>query len=250
MQDLRFRKRMRWYRTFMKQRMEYITALLLCSIIVGCCCVLIWTNTNSSSHQALPVVDTLYCDTKHAPYTKEVHIADNIDSIVNVSVRHVSRFYNAQRATKSPFNTFEGRKSCKQMVRYPLHHARIMRRASLPQNPWEKGHRGVDLYAEKGDYILSPMDAVISFVGQVAHKRVVSIQSGNTIVAFEPAVTHLKVGEAIAQGEQFARVAIGSDHCDDQCLHWSMRIDGKYVDPEFYAGRWHTVLKPLARVVL
>ena len=50
---------------------------------------------------------------------------------------------------------------------------------------------------------------------------------------FEPAIAERDVGAHVAQGERFARVEGESDHCDERCLHWGIKSEGRqYTNPE------------------
>ena len=50
---------------------------------------------------------------------------------------------------------------------------------------------------------------------------------------FEPAIAERDVGAHVAKGERFARVEGESDHCDERCLHWGIKSEGRqYTNPE------------------
>ena len=64
-----------------------------------------------------------------------------------------------------------------------------------------------------------------------------SIRVRSFTLTFEPAQTALPVGTPVLRGKPFAKVAGGSDHCDDACVHWGIKLGkGAYEDPE----RWLT----------
>ncbi|MEE0168213.1 MAG: peptidoglycan DD-metalloendopeptidase family protein, partial [Bifidobacterium pseudocatenulatum] len=85
--------------------------------------------------------------------------------------------------------------------------------------------------------IVAPADGVIAFSGNVGGKAVVTIRHGGDLSGltstFEPAIAERDVGAHVAQGERFARVEGESDHCDERCLHWGIKSEGRqYTNPE------------------
>lgn len=136
--------------------------------------------------------------------------------------------------------------TCHAMLDWPLHEPVSMLKAyDGPAQPWLSGHRGVDLKTAPGEELLAPGDGVISFVGKVAGKDVVSVKHGELILTFEPAVTQSSVGTSVRRGERFATVGEKSDHCDDVCLHWGIRSSKQsYLDPSSMVSPYRIVLKP------
>ena len=100
--------------------------------------------------------------------------------------------------------------SCTAGMVMPVQGSEIVARFDGPYQAWMAGHRGIDIRAQKGDELT---------------------------LTFEPAQTALSVGTPVLRGKPFAKVAGGSDHCDDACVHWGIkRGKGAYEDPE----RWLT----------
>ena len=133
------------------------------------------------------------------------------------------------------------------LMSMPLANPRVTAPFSAPEAAWAPGHRGIDLTAGEGDLIYSPDDGVVSFVGRVAGKNVLSVRHALVVSSFEPATSDLKVGDVVARGQRIGVVSVGSDHCDGRCLHWGLRArDGnRYVDPRIWTETGPIVLKPV-----
>ncbi|MBW3077631.1 MULTISPECIES: M23 family metallopeptidase [Bifidobacterium] len=135
--------------------------------------------------------------------------------------------------------------TCRAALAWPVADPRTIGTFDAPAQPWLPGHRGVDLAAEPGTELLAPRDGTISYAGTVAGKSVVSIASRGMKLTFEPAETNLAVGAQVHVGTPFARVALGSDHCDGACVHWGVRrSSGEYLDPAAQTASRRIVLKP------
>ena len=136
-------------------------------------------------------------------------------------------------------------RGCRPLLLWPLAGADILERFDGPEEPWLPGHRGIDLSAGEGAAIRAPDDGTVSFAGDVAGKRVVSLRHGDYVSSFEPAATGLAVGSAVRRGQELGSVASGSDHCDGRCLHWGVRRGpDDYRDPESLASPRRIALKP------
>lgn len=82
-----------------------------------------------------------------------------------------------------------------------------------PPKPWLSGHRGVDLAAAQGTPVLAPDEGVISFVGVVVDRSVITITTAQGLrVSFEPVVSSLKKGTSVARGDVLG-VLRGPTHC-------------------------------------
>lgn len=112
----------------------------------------------------------------------------------------------------------------------------VERLSSLPAQPWLAGHRGIDLAADAGDPVASPGQGIVSFVGFVVNRPVVSIaHAGGLVTSLEPVDAAVAVGESVARGQAVGTVASSPGHCAPAtCLHWGLRLDGAYVDPLDY----------------
>jgi len=115
----------------------------------------------------------------------------------------------------------------------------VQRLASLPQQPWLAGHRGLDLDAGVGAPVTAPATGVVTYVGFVVDRPVVSIRHDQGLVSsFEPVDYIVGVGDVVAKGESIGTVAASPHHCTKrECVHWGLRLDGAYVDPlDYLAG--------------
>lgn len=136
--------------------------------------------------------------------------------------------------------------ACRRAMSWPLRHVEQTRGFDPPERPWLAGHRGVDLAAGEHDELIAPADGVVSFVGEVAGKQVVSIRHRDLTLTFEPAVTGLSVGARVTRDQPFGEVGLGSDHCIGTCLHWGVKRGDAYLDPQAMAEPRRIVLKPAA----
>lgn len=103
-----------------------------------------------------------------------------------------------------------------------------------PPHRYGAGHRGVDLRpsARTGPVsATAPVDGTISFVGRVVDRPVVTIRvDDRTLVSLEPVTSALGIGTPVARGAVLGVLADGG-HCDGECLHLGVRIDGEYANP-------------------
>ena len=84
--------------------------------------------------------------------------------------------------------------------------------------------------------MLAPSDGVITFVGRVADRPVVSISHGGGVIStLEPLEAVVALGDHVALGQQIGVTAAGG-HCTDRCLHFGVRSLGLYVSPLNYLG--------------
>lgn len=113
-----------------------------------------------------------------------------------------------------------------------------------PAERWSPGHRGVDLAAEPGTAVRSPVTGVVEFAGPVAGRTVLTVVRADGLrSSLEPLAEVAEVGTAVAAGDPVGVVApapspgasagpTGAGHCGStSCLHWGVRRDGEYVDP-------------------
>lgn len=116
-----------------------------------------------------------------------------------------------------------------------------------PPKPWLSGHRGVDLGAAvDGARVISPAHGVVSFVGTVVDRPVITIDHGNgTRSSFEPVESSLAKGAEVQAGQAVGTVRTG--HCGMRpCVHWGVREGDDYVNPlKFVLDLRPSVLLPL-----
>jgi len=115
-----------------------------------------------------------------------------------------------------------------------------------PATRWGTGHRGVDLAAANGAWVLAPADGQVSFVGMVAGRPVVVVvHAGGLRSTFEPVSTTATVGQSVRRGESVGTIAAYPGHCaPSSCLHWGVLRGDTYLDPmALLAGR--VILLPM-----
>lgn len=110
-----------------------------------------------------------------------------------------------------------------------------------PPSPYASGHRGIDLPAGPGDAVRAPVAGTVSFVGRVVDRPVLSIRvDARTILSFEPLDASdlnsgmdgegLSEGDSVYRGQLLGVIAEGG-HCESECVHLGVRVDGEYVNP-------------------
>lgn len=105
-----------------------------------------------------------------------------------------------------------------------------------PMTEYGAGHRGIDLPADIGTEALSPATGLISFVGKVGYRNVVSVSFGNSLTAsLEPVCSELSEGLAVSSGEVIGMVCEPDPeyvwHCSEICLHFGTRTEDGYFSP-------------------
>lgn len=109
----------------------------------------------------------------------------------------------------------------------------VLRAFDPPARPWLSGHRGVDVEAAyDGAPLVSPAAGIVSFVGIVVDRPVITVDHGNGLrSSFEPVASALRVGAVVAVGDVLGQVQAG--HCGPAppCLHWGVRRGDEYVNP-------------------
>lgn len=125
--------------------------------------------------------------------------------------------------------------------------ARVIRAFSLPPQPWQPGHRGIDIAAPSSE-LLAPADGVVRYAGWVVDRGVLSIDHGGGVVSsYEPVEPTVAAGDAVARGQVVARIVPG--HCAAPCVHVGLRVDDEYGNPLRWlgGGEW-PVLLPTRRI--
>lgn len=121
--------------------------------------------------------------------------------------------------------------------------APVVRFFVRPAERWSPGHRGVDLAAEPGTPVRTPVSGVVAFAGPVAGRTVVTVLRADGLrSSLEPVADVAEVGTPVVAGDVIGVVAASpaggagsgsaAGHCGPtSCLHWGVRRDGEYVDP-------------------
>ncbi len=136
----------------------------------------------------------------------------------------------------------------------PVVPVRVVTPYRPPPEPWEPGHRGIDLVARAGQDVRAPVAARVAFAGDVAGRPVVTltIATGRRLT-FEPVRTDLSEGDRVRAGSLLGHLdptGLEASHCGgtDPCLHVGLRVADGYRDPRpFVLGT--PVLKPTARIL-
>lgn len=130
---------------------------------------------------------------------------------------------------------------------WPLHpEPSVVNGFDLPGARWEAGHRGVDLLGRPAQRVVAPLAGVITHVGKIAGRGVVTLSHGETRTTYEPVMSDLGVGAEVAAGELLGWLHPTGSHCaPDTCLHWGWKRDAEYLDPMRLVGRTRIRLLPL-----
>jgi murein DD-endopeptidase MepM/ murein hydrolase activator NlpD len=114
----------------------------------------------------------------------------------------------------------------------PVTPLRLLHAFDPPPERWLAGHRGVDLAADVGQQVLAPRAGVVSFVGKVVDRGVLTIaHSDGRRSSFEPVSSDLTVGDRIAAGQLVGEISAERSHCGTACLHWGVREGDVYINP-------------------
>jgi murein DD-endopeptidase MepM/ murein hydrolase activator NlpD len=116
--------------------------------------------------------------------------------------------------------------------RWPLSPSpEVVRRFAVGPQPWSPGHRGVDLGGATGQAVLAAGAGIVAFAGVVAGRGVVTVaHRGGLRTTYEPVTAEVRVGDAVAAGDELGVLATGS-HCPTTCLHWGALRGKVYLDP-------------------
>lgn len=111
----------------------------------------------------------------------------------------------------------------------------VSRPASIPEENWKPGHRGVDLALKLNAPVLAAGDGVVAFVGTVAGTPVISIDHpGGIRTTYQPVRSDLKAGDNVTEGHIIGRLARATSHFagEHDGLHWgALTGPDKYIDP-------------------
>ncbi len=123
----------------------------------------------------------------------------------------------------------------------------VSRHFEAPAQKWLPGHRGVDLHAPPGTPVRAPQDGVVSFVGVVVDREVLTVDHGDGHKSsFEPVSATVRVGDRVSRGQVIAKVAAPGHGPGGDTVHWGVRENGEYVNPlRFVADLRPSVLLPV-----
>ena len=100
-----------------------------------------------------------------------------------------------------------------------------------PATRWGPGHRGLDLAAGVGTAVVAPRSGVVTFVGPVAGRGVLTILHPDGLrSSLEPVTASVTAGMRVGRGSVVGVVSGEAAHCPG-CLHWGVRSGTAYLDP-------------------
>jgi murein DD-endopeptidase MepM/ murein hydrolase activator NlpD len=122
---------------------------------------------------------------------------------------------------------------------------RVIRGFLPPRQRWLAGHRGIDLAAAPGAAIVAAGPGVVTYVGKLAGRGVVTVTHGTLRTTYEPVRATVAAGDRVDAGQQIGTLeAVG--HCGSQtCLHWGLLRDDTYLDPLSLLRRGPSRLLPV-----
>ena len=99
-----------------------------------------------------------------------------------------------------------------------------------PQDPYGPGNRGVEYDTDPGQVVRAAAAGTVVFAGAVAGDLHVTLDHGGGVVSSYSYLQRIGVrsGTVVAQGQT---VGITGER-----LHFSVRVDGDYVDPSGFVG--------------
>lgn len=115
---------------------------------------------------------------------------------------------------------------------------RVVEGFEPPATPYGDGHRGVKLGAPAGASVVAAMPGQVSFAGDVAGTRWVTVAHGGGLdTTYGPVDASVQPGTAVQAGDVLGRLA-----AEATSLHWGARVDGEYLDPLSLFARWEVRL--------
>ena len=99
-----------------------------------------------------------------------------------------------------------------------------------PEGPYGSGNRGIEYDTEPGDVVRAAADGTVAFAGAVAGSLYVTLDHGGGVLSTYSYLERIsvRVGADVTQGE-----VVG---ISGEILHFSVRVDGAYVDPDAFIG--------------
>lgn len=125
--------------------------------------------------------------------------------------------------------------------RTPLDSPLLVREFRQPNADWAAGHRGVDYLTKIDQPVYASHDGVVSFVGKVVNRSLISIRHENGLITtLEPVCSKLSINDHVSTSDLLGTVCNSPDyesHCGTRlCLHFSLRTAGGYLSPLVVIG--------------
>ncbi|MGH2754943.1 MAG: peptidoglycan DD-metalloendopeptidase family protein [Actinomycetota bacterium] len=110
-------------------------------------------------------------------------------------------------------------------------------RFQAPQVDWGPGHRGIDYQVPAGAPVRAAAAGTVSFAGEVAGSLAVTVDHPGGLATTYSILSEVYVaaGDRVGAGEPIGGVG-GSHPGADSGLHFGVKLEGRYVDPESYLG--------------
>ncbi|MGC5171109.1 murein hydrolase activator EnvC family protein [Micromonospora sp. DT81.3] len=113
---------------------------------------------------------------------------------------------------------------------------RVVERFVAPAHDYAPGHRGIDLEPRETLHVRAPAAGTIAFSGQVAGRRLLTIDHGDGLVTtLEPVDGRLEAGAAVSPAEVVGSLSLGG-HAAAGTVHFGVRLDGRYINPMLLLG--------------
>jgi murein DD-endopeptidase MepM/ murein hydrolase activator NlpD len=110
--------------------------------------------------------------------------------------------------------------------------AAMVRGFDPPAQPWEAGHRGVDLLGAEDEPVRAAGAGVVTYAGPIAGVGVVTVTHGAHRTTYQPVRTTVSVGDRVMAGDPIGTLAQAGSHCPPSaCLHWGLLRGDTYLDP-------------------
>ena len=99
-----------------------------------------------------------------------------------------------------------------------------------PDGPYGAGNRGIEYDTRPGQVVRAAAGGTVSFAGTVAGELYVTVDHGGGVLSTYSYLERISVrtGAEVARGE-----TVG---LSGELLHFSVRVDGQYVDPAGFVG--------------
>lgn len=115
-----------------------------------------------------------------------------------------------------------------------------------PEDPYGRGHRGVDLLGTPGQAVRAALPGTVTFAGPLAGVGVVVVDHGPTRTTYQPVAASLPLGSTVAAGAVIGTLLLPRSHCFPRaCLHWGWIEGETYLDPLLLVGAGPVRLLPL-----
>lgn len=118
----------------------------------------------------------------------------------------------------------------------------VVDRFRPPLTRWGAGNRGWEFDTTEGDPVVAVASGEVFFAGPVAGRGVVTLDHGGGLLSSVTGLAEVLVlrGQTVRAGQLIGRAQRG--------LHLGVRVDGAYVDPQwFFTRARHAVLVPVPR---